>query len=143
MLIENTASGKIFLSYRRADSAYAAGRLFDRLSAHFGEAHAFMDVEHLAPGDNFVQAINQAVSECDVLLALIGPQWLTAQDEHNRQRLDNPLDFVRPEIAAALQREIRVVPIHLQGARPPRADQLPDDWQLSSQSPRNNEKNPR
>ncbi len=127
------SDGKIFISYRRVDSAHAAGRLYDSLSARFGEDQVFMDVEHLDPGVNFVEAINKAVSECDVLIALIGPGWLSAQDENNNRRLDNPLDFVRLEISAALERQIRVIPILLQGASPPKQDQLPGALQSLAQ----------
>jgi len=127
------SDGKIFISYRRADSAYAAGRLYDRLSTRFGEEHVFMDVEHLDPGVNFVEAINKAVSECDVLIALIGPQWLNAQDDNGKRRLDNTLDFVRLEISIALKRQVRVIPILLQGARPPQSNQLPPNLQPMAQ----------
>ena len=120
---------KIFISYRRDDTSGYAGRLYDRLSARFGKDGVFMDVEHLDPGVNFVKAINDAVSECDVLVALIGPRWLSAQDENGNRRLDNSLDFVRLEIAAALEREIRVVPIRLDGALPPKQHQLPGNLQ--------------
>jgi hypothetical protein len=117
--------GKIFISYRRADSAYAAGRLYDRLSEHFGQENIFMDVEGLDPGVDFVEALNEAVSSCDVLIVLIGPQWLAAKDEDGLHRLNNPEDFVRLEIIAALQRDILVIPVLVQGAKMPNRRDLP------------------
>ncbi|MEA2008972.1 MAG: toll/interleukin-1 receptor domain-containing protein, partial [Chloroflexota bacterium] len=105
----------IFISYRRVDTAYAAGRLYDRLSARFGEENIFMDVEGLDPGVNFVETIEEAVASCNVLIALIGSQWLTVKAQQGGRRLDNPEDFVRLEIAAALKRNIRVIPILVQG----------------------------
>jgi formylglycine-generating enzyme required for sulfatase activity len=126
-------NGKIFISYRRADSSGYAGRLFDHLSMRFGNENVFMDVEQLDPGVNFVEAINKAVSECDVLVALIGPRWLEAKDENKKQRLDNPLDFVRLEIAAALERQVLVIPILIDNAGSPSKDQLPANLQPLAQ----------
>jgi sulfatase modifying factor 1 len=123
--LESAQRGKIFISYRRDDSAYAAGRLYDRLRVRFGEDNLFMDVEGLDPGVDFVETLESAVSSCDLLIVLIGQQWLHVKDAEGRFRLDNPEDFVRLEIAAALDREIRVIPILVQGARMPRSGELP------------------
>jgi len=119
--------GKVFISYRRDDSAYAAGRLYDRLCEHFGEENIFMDVEGLQPGEDFVSKLEQSVSACDVLIALIGQKWLTVKGETGNLRLENPEDFVRLEIAAALNRKIRVIPILIEGAHMPHSGELPDD----------------
>jgi formylglycine-generating enzyme required for sulfatase activity len=116
----------IFISYRRDDSSGHAGRLFDRLSAHFGVEQVFMDIDQIEPGEDFVQVIESAVGSCEVLIALIGRNWLTSRDESGR-RLDNPNDFVRLEIAAALVRGIPVIPVLVQGARMPRPQDLPED----------------
>jgi len=99
------AASRIFISYRRDDTAYAAGWLFDRLVDAFGPEQVFKDVDSIALGDDFVDAITAAVSSMDVLLALIGDKWLGMVDEHGERRLDDPDDFVRLEIAAALERE--------------------------------------
>src|SRR5262245_23829831 len=115
----------IFLSYRREDSAAHAGRLYDRLSAHFGKANVFMDIDTIDLGEDFVEAITRTVGACDVLIALIGRQWLTAADAEGRPRLEKPDDFVRMEIAAALERNIRVVPALVGGASMPVAEALP------------------
>jgi tetratricopeptide (TPR) repeat protein len=128
-------SGKIFISYRRDDSAGHAGRVHDRLEREFGRDLIFMDVDVIPLGADFVSELKQAVAKCDVLLAIIGPNWLTVRDEDGERRLDNPADFVRIEIAAALRRGIPVVPILLESTRIPRADELPDD--LNALSSRN------
>jgi hypothetical protein len=120
------APGRIFISYRREESAYPAGWLFDRLADRYGGGQVFKDVDSIELGDNFVAVITRAVGSCDVLLALIGPQWLTIADDHGRRRLDSRDDFVRLEIEAALTRRVLVIPILVYGARMPRADELPD-----------------
>jgi hypothetical protein len=117
--------GRIFISYRREETAYPAGWLFDRLADHFGAGQIFKDVDSIQLGDDFVEVISSAVGACDVLLALIGDQWLTITDEDGRRRLDNPDDFVRLEIEAALTRNVRVIPVLVAGARMPRVDELP------------------
>lgn len=115
----------IFISYRRDDSAGYAGRLYDRLSAHFGTDQVFMDVAGIELGTDFVTAIEQAVGSCKVLIVVIGDEWLTTTDAAGRRRLDDPHDFVRLETSVALEREIRVVPVLVGGALMPRGDELP------------------
>jgi TIR domain len=112
----------VFLSYRRADTPYAAGRLGDRLGERF---ELFMDID-IAPGLHFGQALNDAVSSCDVMLVLIGPSWLTAVDDDGRSRLQNPRDWVVQEIEAALARDVTVIPVLVDGARMPLPEQLPE-----------------
>jgi TIR domain len=119
------STGRIFISYRRDETAYPAGWLYDRLANQYGGGQVFKDVDSIELGDDFVQVITRAVGSCDVLLALIGEQWLTITDEHGRRRLEDPDDFVRLEIEAALTRNVRVIPILIDGARMPRADELP------------------
>jgi TIR domain len=101
---------RIFLSYRRADTATYAKRIYDRLSADFGSDAVFMDVVTIAPGAKFGVVIEDAVSKCDVLLAMIGLTWLTATDESGR-RLDHPEDLVRIEITSALASDVLVIPL--------------------------------
>jgi hypothetical protein len=120
------ASGRIFISYRREETAYAAGWLYDRLADRYGSDQVFKDVDSIQLGDDFVDVITRAVGSCDVLLALIGPRWLTATDQQGRRRLDNPDDFVRLEIEAALTRQVRVIPILVDDVRIPHADELPE-----------------
>jgi len=117
----------IFISYRRDDSAGYAGRLYDRLAAHFGAERVFMDVEGIEPGLDFVDAIEEAVSSCRVLIAVIGDEWTNAADAAGRRRLDDPNDFIRLETGAALKRGIRVVPVLVGGAVMPLAADLPEE----------------
>jgi TIR domain len=119
-------AGKIFINYRRDDSAGTAGRVHDRLAQAFGRKAIFMDVDHIPAGVDFVTHLNAQVAVCDVFLAVIGPDWLNSKDETGARRFDNPEDFVTVEIAAALARDIRVIPVLVDGARMPKADDLPD-----------------
>jgi hypothetical protein len=120
-----SAQGRVFISYRREETAYPAGWLFDRLTDHFGKGQIFKDVDSIELGDDFVEVIDAAVGACDVLLALIGDRWLTMTDNTGKRRLDDPNDFVRLEIEAALARNVRVIPILVDGARMPGADAVP------------------
>jgi hypothetical protein len=122
-----TGSARIFISYRREDSAGHAGRVHDRLEREFGRELIFMDVDAVPLGVNFVKALREEVAKCDVLLAVIGPTWLDSRDEAGHRRLDNPNDFVRVEVAAALQRQIPVIPILLDGTKIPNAERLPEE----------------
>jgi WD40 repeat protein len=128
MLVKGrTMDAKIFISYRRDDSAGHAGRVQDRLVREFGRDLLFMDVDAIPLGLNFVKVLHEEVAKCGVLLAVIGPNWLDVRDEDGNRRLENPNDFVRIEIAAALQRGIPVIPILLDGARVPKPAQLPKE----------------
>ena len=102
-------AAKIFISYRRDDSAGHAGRVHDRLEREFGRDLLFMDVDAIPLGFNFVKVLEDQVTKCDVLLAIIGPGWLDARDDDGNRRLDNPHDYIRIEIAAALKRDIPVI----------------------------------
>ena len=117
----------IFISYRRDDTSGHAGRLFDRLAQRFGPDSVFMDVTDIAPGEDFTRVIEDSVGKAELLLALIGPQWLSASDGAGSHRLDDPADFVRREIAAGLHHATVVVPVLVRGARMPREDQLPEE----------------
>jgi hypothetical protein len=118
-------AGGIFISYRRQDSTHLAGRLYDRLADRFGEGQVFMDVDTIKPDVDFAEEISRAVAACTVLVAVIGPDWLTAADERGRRRLDDPDDFVRLEIEAALARGMQVIPIQVEGAVMPGRKDLP------------------
>src|SRR5262249_58059372 len=107
----------------------------DRLGSEFGANLLFMDVDAIPLGVNFIKVLREEVAKCDMLLALIGPNWLDARDEEGKRRLDNGTDHLRIEIATALQRDIPVIPILLDGARMPKASQLPED--LAELSERN------
>ena len=123
--LNDSLPGRIFISYRRQETAWPAGRLYDVLVEHFPAEQVFKDVDNIEPGEDFVERITASVGSCDVLLALIGLQWLTITDEEGRRRLDNPGDYVRLEIETALTRKIRVIPILVDDARMPSAKELP------------------
>jgi TIR domain len=118
--------GGIFVSYRRQETNHLAGRLSDRLADRFGQGQVFIDVDAIEPGVDFAEEISRAVAACQVLLAVIGPNWLTATDERGRRRLDDPDDIVRLEIEAALTRDVRVIPILVEGAPMPGRQDLPE-----------------
>ena len=122
-----SGNGGIFISYRRAETAWPARQLYDVLASRYGAQSVFKDVDDIEPGEDFIDTITAAVASCDVLLALIGPQWLGMTNPQGTRRLDDPKDFVRLELSAALSRGVRVVPILVDGARMPRADELPPD----------------
>jgi TIR domain len=117
---------RILISYRREDSAGHAGRVFDALMDRFGREQVFMDIDAIEPGVDFSEVIAREVASCDVLLAVIGRRWLSITDAKGRRRLDNPEDFHRLEIQEALQRGIRVIPVLVQGAAMPTAEDLPE-----------------
>jgi hypothetical protein len=123
-------SGQIFISYRREESRWLARSLHDRLAQRFDRDQIFMDVDSVGLGEDFVKTIEETVGSCDVLIAVIGTRWLTSADEKGHRRLDNPEDFVRMEIATALRRHIRVIPVLVDGASMPLSTDLPDDLKL-------------
>lgn len=114
----------IFISYRRDDSMAVTGRIFDRLKSHFGSESVFIDIDGIPLGVDFRQYLNDAVSKCNVLLAIIGENWLQT-DQNGKRRLDDPADFVRVEIEAALARNIPVIPVLVSRMPMPSVDQLP------------------
>ena len=116
----------IFLSYRRDDSSGYAGRLFDNLAERFGRERLFMDIETLEPGMDFVTGIDRAIESCGAVIAIIGPNWVRAQDSEGRRRLDNPHDFIRLEITSALTRGVRIIPVLVHHATMPPEHELPE-----------------
>ena len=122
-------AGGIFISYRRDDARHAAGRLVDRLEQTYAREQLFFDIDNIAPGLDFVRVLSEQVQACDVLLAVIGQGWLDARNEDGSRRLGDPKDFVRIEIEAALARDIRVVPVLVDGAPMPREVDLPEKLQ--------------
>ena len=112
----------IFISYRRADSEGYAGRIYDRLAERFGSDRVFLDVTDIGVGEDFVDAIHQAISCCQVLLVLIGPRWSSIVNETGKKRLYDPNDFVRLEVASALENGLRVIPVLVFGAEMPAAE---------------------
>lgn len=115
------------MSYRRrGEGAGYGGRLADKLVEYFGARQCFRDVEDIESGVDFVKTITDAVGACEVLIAVIGPDWITQTGESGKPRLEDPQDFVRIEVAAALERNIRVIPVLVGGAPMPTAKELPE-----------------
>jgi hypothetical protein len=116
---------QIFISYRHGDSKPYVGRIYDRLVTMYDEKEVFRDVDSIKVGESFLQAIEEAQASCDALIAVIGPDWLTARDDEGRLRLEDPHDTVRREIETALAREMTVVQALVGGARKPDKQALP------------------
>ena len=117
----------IFISYRRDDSSGFAGRLYDRLAQRFGADRVFMDIDTIRPGHEFAADIERALSECGACIVLIGRNWESITLPDGRRRLDEPTDFVRLEVAAAIRRGVAVFPVLVEGAKPPSAASLPEE----------------
>jgi len=123
------AIARIFISYRREDSAPHAGRLNDRLCLTFGADRVFMDIDDIPLGQDFAAALRENVRLADVVLVIIGPKWLAVAGEGGRRRLDDERDFVRFEVAEALRQRKRVIPILVNDTPLPKAADLPEDLQ--------------
>ena len=115
----------IFVSYRREDSSDVTGRIFDHLRTAFGEQHLFKDVDSIPLGTDFREVISDAIQRCDVLVVVIGEEWLEVKDETGGRRIDDPNDFVRLEVSSALDRSIPVIPVLVGGATIPTQESLP------------------
>lgn len=117
-------AGKIFVSYRRDDVRAQAARIYDRVAATFGAGRVFMDVDTLTPGQRFDEALERALADTGVLIAVIGPSWsrlLTVRLQRNER------DYVREEIASALHRKIAVIPLLIDQTGLPQDNELPGD----------------
>lgn len=127
--LSNQSRFDIFISYRRQDTAMAAGRIHDFLKRHFDGGTIFRDVEQISPGSRFPETIKNALASSKAMLVVIGEKWLAIADEYGRRRIDNPNDWVRLEIKTALEREILIIPILMTGVQMPAKEALPDDLQ--------------
>lgn len=116
----------VFISYRRADTGGYAGWLHSELKSLLGQEKIFMDIANIGPGDEFAEVIEREVSLASAVIVLIGPAWLTLADEQGLRRLDDPRDWVRIEVATALQRGIHTIPMLIDGAPVPKAVELPE-----------------
>jgi TIR domain-containing protein len=119
----------IFINYRREDTSAYAGRLYDLLVTQFGRDRVFMDIDAIGPGEDFRTVIEQTCSACEVVLAVMGKSWATVCDKSGKIRLQNETDFVRLEIASALAKGIRVIPVLVGGAEMPEISTLPTEIQ--------------
>jgi len=120
-------TGNIFINYRRQTESGVAGRIYDSLRQELPGISIFMDVDKLNPGDDFEQGLEQSLASCKVLLAVIGPEWLTMKNSAGMRRLDDPEDFVRRELRTALSKNVRIIPVLVNGAIMPDASQLGSD----------------
>jgi hypothetical protein len=116
---------RVFVSYRRDDSRHQAGRLYDHLVEQFGKKYVFKDVDSIPLGSDFRAVLTERVAGCDVFLAVIGDSWLSSAGPGGTRRLDDPGDFVRIEIEAALGRSIPVIPVLVGGSSVPKPEELP------------------
>lgn len=119
----------IFVSYRRDDAAHVTGRIADALAARVGRENVFVDVDSVAPGEDFVRKIETTIRGSDIFLAVIGANWLNASTAQGQRRIDLPGDFIRLEVSIALAAGVRVIPVLVDGASMPRAENLPEDIQ--------------
>jgi hypothetical protein len=118
----------IFISYRRGIASPYARGIYERLETHFGADRVFMDIDTMEPGVDFVEYIKTAVSSCQVLIVVIGPDWVASVDDTGQRRLDDPEDFVRVEVTAAFERaDVRVIPVLVRDAPPPKKAELPPE----------------
>ena len=113
----------IFISYRRSDTGAFTGRLDDHLRARFGNDQIYRDIDSIPLGVDFVAHLSEEIQKCDVFLVVIGNEW-------DAQRLDDENDFVRTEIEAALQRDILIIPVLVDGAEMPQRAELPRNCTL-------------
>ncbi|MEZ4668540.1 MAG: TIR domain-containing protein [Anaerolineae bacterium] len=117
----------IFMSYRRADSTAHTGRIYDQLVNAFGERHLFKDVEDIPAGEDFRSVLDKALTAADVVLVIMGPQWVMITDDSGHRRLNDPHDFVRIEVESALKRtDVLVIPVLVDNAVMPDPASLPD-----------------
>lgn len=121
------SQGSIFINYRKDDTNWNALALYNELQKYFNQEQLFKDFNAIQPGDDFVESINGALQTCDVLLVLIGKDWLQEKDSSGRRRLEDPNDFVRLEIAKALERNIKVIPVMLDNTPMPHEEELPEN----------------
>jgi len=121
--------GRIFINYRRDDSAGYAGRLCDSLSQYFGDCRVFRDVDGIAAGANFEEVLKETSQGSDAMIVLIGRQWTTVADAQGKLRLHNPDDWVTREISAALDKKIPVYPVLIENTVMPRSEELPASLQ--------------
>jgi CheY-like chemotaxis protein len=117
---------KIAISYRRRDTEAITGRIFDRLVEHYGRDAIFLDIDNIPPGIDFRAHITDALTHCDILLAIVGPNWAGRSGRARRARIDDENDFVRIEVETALQRGISVIPVLVGSSKMPSADQVPE-----------------
>jgi transcriptional regulator with XRE-family HTH domain len=119
--------GGVFISYRRSDAGPYARLLQVNLGKRFPDIPVLMDLDSIEPGADFTEVLRDAVNSCRVMVALIGPKWMTEAGEEGRRRIEDPDDYVRFEIRTALEHGVRVIPVLVDGAKSLQRYQLPPD----------------
>jgi hypothetical protein len=119
-------SGGVFICYRREETAFAARAIRDRVVQRLERENVFFDIDNIDLGVDWFNVLTERVAACDALVAVIGKNWVSSADAENHRRIDDPDDFVRIEIEAALKRNVRVIPVLVDGATMPRASELPE-----------------
>jgi TIR domain/WD domain, G-beta repeat len=119
-------SGGVFICYRREETAFAARAIHDRVVQRLERENVFLDVDNIDLGVDWFNVLTERVGACDALVAVIGRSWVSSADKDGLRRIDDPNDFVRIEIEAALQRNVRVIPVLVDGAAMPKASELPE-----------------
>ena len=118
---------KIFISYRRDDVSGEARNLYNELAKRYGKRNIFYDIDTMKAGRNFETAIEEAIDNSEIVLVLIGKQWVHITDDQGKRRLELPDDYVRSEIAEALKKKKKIIPVFLRGAKMPDPNELPKD----------------
>src|SRR5271163_1273800 len=118
--------GGVFICYRREETAFAARAIHDRVAERLERENVFLDVDNIDLGVDWFNVLTDRVGACDALVAVIGRNWVSSADKDGLRRIDDPDDFVRIEIEAALKRNVRVIPILVDGAAMPKASELPE-----------------
>jgi len=121
-----SGGGRLFLSYRRSDSQIITGRISDRLFARYGQENVFRDVDSIPLGVDFRSHIRESIKQCQVLLVIIGTDWMEVTNSQGIRRIDNPIDPVRVEIELALENDIPIIPVLVKGANMPSSEALPE-----------------
>lgn len=121
--------GKIFVNYRRDDSAPYALNVAQYLERTFGSRNVFIDIDRMRAGQKFPQVLEERLGQCDVMVTVIGPNWLEVRADDGSRRLDDPEDWVRMEIERALERGVVVIPTTVGGASLPSKRELPEPLQ--------------
>ena len=120
---------KVFISYRRSDAQTESQSIYREISREFGPENVFYDVDSIPLGVNFKTYLENAVTECGLMLVIIGKSWIDARDDEGARRLEDPTDFVRIEVESALKQGLRVVPVLVNGAQMPKPGLLPESMQ--------------
>jgi hypothetical protein len=117
----------IFISYRRSDSKSDARSICQRLEKTFGKGRVFIDVDSINPGADFQSVLRSYLERCNIMVAVIGPRWLQSPQASGPTSNGTNHDYVYMEVASALERNLPIFPVLIDGATMPAAKDLPDN----------------